>query len=724
MDEKLKIAVSNDMHQFFTTDRKVIDINNADLTEVATVVLMDKDQGALQRVVDTHFNIPIFMCSYGDVNLDDKTMSEISHIINLNDNIDMNLYSREIENAAQSYENQVLSPFFKELKKYVKRGNWQFDCPGHQGGQYFRKHPAGREFYDFYGENLFRSDICNADVALGDLLIHEGPALEGEKHAAKVFNADKTWFVLNGTTTSNNIVTSALISPGDLVLFDRNNHKSVYNSALVMNGGQPVYLETSRDPYGFIGGIYDEAFDEEKIRKQISKIDPQKAKKKRPFRLAIIQLGTYDGTIYNARQIVNKIGSLCDYILFDSAWVGYEEFIPMMKDCSPLLLDLHEDDPGIIVTQSVHKQQSGFSQASQIHKKDNHIKGQERFVDEKRFNNAYMKYASTSPFYPLFAAIDINARMQEGEAGKTLWHNALETSVIARKKLMKNAHLVRPFVPPIVHGKKWEDSDTEEIIDDIDFWRFEPNEKWHGFDGYGHDQYFVDPNKFMLTTAGINPETDEYEDFGVPATILDTYLREHDIIPEKCNLNSILFLMTPAETETKMDNLISQIIKFETYVENDAPLSEVLPKLYQQYKKRYSGYTIRQLCQEIHDFYRQKDTKDYQKQMFLDKYLPERAMEPFDADVQLKKNNAELVPLKDIVGRVALEGALPYPPGIFCVVPGERWSNTAKEYFEILEESINLFPGFSPEIQGVYFQGEEGKEKAYGYVLKDESVIK
>ena len=717
--DKMKIAATDRAKNYIETAREVVDANSTDFTDIAAVVVMDDELDIIKAVDSTKFGVPVFVCSADSSKIDGSTMAKIYHILDINDKYDKLLYKRQLEEAASEYEKKVLPPFFGTLKPYVGRGNYQFDCPGHQGGQYYRKHPAGRAFYDFYGENIFRSDICNADVDLGDLLIHEGPAMDAEKHAAKVYNADKTWFVLNGTTTSNNIAINALVAPGDLVLFDRNNHKSVYNNALVMNGGRPVYLETSRDSYGFIGGIYERDFDENYIREQIKKVDPEKANAKRPFRLAIIQLGTYDGTIYNARQVVDKIGSLCDYILFDSAWVGYEEFIPMMRDCSPLLLDLGPDDPGILVTQSVHKQQAGFSQASQIHKKDSHIKGQKRYVNEKRFNNSYMKYSSTSPFYPLFACLDVNAKMQEGEAGKKLWHDALTVSVNARKKLLKNATLVRPFVPPVVHGKKWEDADTEEIINDIDYWRFVPGAKWHGFDGYGKNQYFVDPNKFMLTTAGIDSETDEYEDFGVPANILASYLMEHGIIREKNDLNSILFLMTPAETPTKMNNLITEILNFEKLVKNNAPLNEVLPKLYSQHEDRYKGYTIRQLCQEIHDFYRENNTKDYQKKMFLAKYFPERAMTPYDADKALIHNDAELVALDDIVGRVALEGALPYPPGIFCVVPGEKWSETAQKYFLILQDGINKFPGFAPEIQGVYFEKQpDGSVKAYGYVLK------
>ena len=500
------------------------------------------------------------------------------------------------------------------------------------------------------------------------------------------------------------------------MLFDRNNHKSVYNQALVKSGGRPVYLQTSRDPYGFIGGVYDSDLDEGFLRAQAAKVDPERAKRKRPFRLAVIQLGTYDGTIYNARQIVDRIGGLCDYILFDSAWVGYEQFIPMMRDSSPLLLDLGPDDPGVFVTQSTHKQQAGLEMSSQILKKDSHIKGQKRYIDHKRLNNSYMQYATTSPSYVLYAGLDVNARMQEGEAGRRLWRECLLVGINARKKLLRAGSAIRPFVPPVVHGSKWEDADSGQIASDIDFWRFEPGAAWHGFKGYGKDQYYVDPNKFMLTTPGIDPATGGYEDFGVPASILSAYLQEHDVIAEKCDLNSILFLMTPAETNAKMDNLVARILEFEKLVERDCPLEDVLPALCARHPGRYRGYTLRRLCQEMHDFYRSHGTNRIQERLFLREWFPRRAMSAYDANVQLLRNNCELVPLDRIEGRVALEGALPYPPGIFCVVPGEEWSPTAAEYFRVLLEGINRFPGFAPEIQGVYFKQEDGRTNAYGYV--------
>lgn len=716
----LKIAYSPKVEQYFSTNRELVEIDKTDFTDVAAIVLTSGDAGEyLERIQATNFGIPVFVVQTEEEQVDPKFYDAIYHIQDLN-GYDIKLYSRQIETAARLYEEKMLPPFFKMLSEYVEMGNIAFDCPGHQGGQYYRKHPAGRFLYDFYGENIFRSDICNADVKLGDLLIHEGAACDAQKYAAQVFNADKTYFVLNGTSSSNKVALNAVLAPGDLVLFDRNNHKSNHHGALIQAGATPIYLETARNPFGFIGGIDSHCFEEDYLKSLIKEVAPEKLNQKRPFRLAVIQLGTYDGTIYNARQVVDKIGHLCDYILFDSAWVGYEQFIPMMKDCSPLLLELNENDPGILVTQSVHKQQAGFSQTSQIHKKDKHIKGQDRYVNHKRFNNAFMLHASTSPFYPLFAALDVNAKIQGSEAGRRLWHECVKVGIEARKLVLNHCELIRPFIPTTIKGKKWQDYDTEEIATNLEFFKFHPTDTWHKFEGYADEQYFVDPCKFLLTTPGISLETGEYEKFGVPATILANYLRENGIIPEKCDLNSILFLLTPAETLTKMQTLVAQIALFEKHIKQDSLLKDVLPTVYKNNEDRYKGYTIRQLCQEMHDLYVSRNVKQLQKDLFRKATLPEYALNPHDANIEFVRNKVELVPLTDIVGRVAAEGALPYPPGVLCVVPGERWSPTAQKYFLALEEGINTLPGFAPEIQGVYLQKDpDGRTRAYGYVLTD-----
>lgn len=717
--KSLKVAASLSVRSCFEIDREVVNVLTTDFCDVGAAVVSvdDVKNGIVEKIKNTGLKLPIFVSVCCEETFPDDICSSITGVFELcGSNTDF--YGKQVETAVQKYEQALLPPFFGTLKKYVEMGNSTFACPGHQGGQFFRKHPVGRQFFDFFGETIFRSDMCNADVKLGDLLIHEGAPLDAQKYAAKVFNADKTYFVLNGTSSSNKVATNALLAKGDLVLFDRNNHKSNHHGALIQAGATPIYLETARNPFGFIGGIDAHCFQEAYLREQIREVAPERADEQRPFRLAIIQLGTYDGTIYNARQVVDRIGHLCDYILFDSAWVGYEQFIPMMNDCSPLLLELTPEDPGIIVTQSVHKQQAGFSQTSQIHKKDKHIKGQARYCNHKRFNNAFMMHASTSPFYPLFAALDVNAKMHEGASGRYLWREAVKAGIEARKLLLKKCKYIKPFIPSMIEGRPWQDYQTEQMADDLRFFEFEPGQKWHSFEGYEKGQYFVDPCKFLLTTPGIDAETGKYTEFGIPATILANFLRENNIIPEKCDLNSILFLMTPAEDMAKMQHLVSQISRFEKLVDEDAPLSEVLPNVYNANKARYKDYTIRQLCQEMHNLYVSHDVKQLQKEMFRHAHFPTKVMDPQEANLEFIRGNVELVPLSQIEGRIAAEGALPYPPGVLCMVPGEIWGGAVQRYFLALEEGINLLPGFSPELQGVYLESTpDGKIQALGYVL-------
>lgn len=233
-----------------------------------------------------------------------------------------------------------------------------------------------------------------------------------------------------------------------------------------------------------------------------------------------------------------------------------------------------------------------------------------------------------------------------------------------------------------------------EIVKDLAYFSFTPQEKWHSFEGYGKKQYCLDPCKLQLITAGIDIETGEYTTFGIPATILATYLREQNIIPEKCDLNTILFLLTPAETKEKLELLVKALVKA------NASLEAALPSLYAKYAEHYKDHSLRDLCQEMHDFYKAHDTKEWQKRLFQKDYLPTSVMTPQEANIHFLRNRGELVPITAIEGRIALEGALPYPPGVICVQPGEIWSKTAQNYFLILEESVHRFPGFSMEIQG------------------------
>ncbi|WP_130617289.1 ornithine decarboxylase [Dyella amyloliquefaciens] len=676
--------------------------------------------------------MPIFMISdRHDETLSDTFLKSLDGIV-IADLESRDFYEKRLVASVEQYVSSLLTPFFGTLMQYDFDANRTWACPGHQGGQMFMRHPAGRLFYEHMGENVFRDDICNAMVSLGDLLIHEGPALAAQQAAARVFQADRTYFVLNGTSASNKVVNTALLTSRDIVLFDRNNHKSNHHGALVFAGAIPVYLEADRNGFGMVGPIDWSAFDEASIREKIKNHPRLKGtdawKRERPIRVAIIEQCTYDGTVYNAKKVLEKIGHLCEYIHFDEAWAGFGAFHPLMKDHFGMSLSLTDKDPGIIATQSTHKQLAGFSQASQIHVRDAHIRQQPFRLNHKRFNEMFMLQASTSPFYPLFSSLDVNAQMHADKAGRVLWDDMVRLGIEARKAIRKRfSGFLNPFVPDTVKYQgeriKWEDVPTDALASEQQFWQLDPNEKWHGYRHLGPDAAMVDPTKLMLTTPGIDPRTGAYASTGIPATIVANYLRENHVIPEKNDLNSILFLMTPAVGEGKMAMLLAALERFRDHYDEDSPLDQVLPNLYRKYEARYRGYTVRQIAQEMHDFYASKNVKELQRLSFRYESFPEQAMSGRDANEALVSGRVDFVPMDQVQGRVAATLALIYPPGIGIVVPGERYDDHAQpmiDYFLAFEESCNRFPGFSYEVQGVYQVPEGDKVRFYTYVVKED----
>ena len=285
---------------------------------------------------DRGLDTPIYLVSElkGIELLSLAPLGEISGYVYL-DNETPTFTAKEVIYALERYAAGLKPPFFGTLMDYDYEGNQLWTCPGHQGGTFYRRSPAGRLFVEHLGDAIFRNDIDNSVPELGDLLIHEGPALAAQKHAAKIFGADRTYFILNGTSTSNKVVSAALLKRGDLVLFDRNNHKSIHHGALLLAGAIPIYLETDRNGQGLIGPIDYDALDERKLREQIRVhpliTDKEAWKRERPFRLAVIEQCSYDGTIYNAGKVIERIGHLCDYVHFDEAWAGFMKFHPLFE---------------------------------------------------------------------------------------------------------------------------------------------------------------------------------------------------------------------------------------------------------------------------------------------------------------------------------------------------------------------------------------------------------
>ena len=665
--------------------------------EIAAIVIQNKDPNAQKQAQalrdQSGFSIPII---------------EVDRQVSTADR-------EKIVDLAKNYEQKMVPGFLTDLINFAQAKPISFTTPGHHNGQYYDKHPAGVVFNKFFGKNLMFADTSDTVPQLGDTMTHAGTPLDAEKLAAKTYHADKVYFCTNGTTSANSICASALLSEGDLVLFDRNNHKSLYNSALVMSGAKPVYISTDRNALGLIGEMDPDFLTEDKIRAEVAKVDPEKAKAKRPFRLAIVQAETYDGVFYDAKWIVDRIGKLCDYILFDCAWGGFEEFVPIMRHLSPLLLNLGPDDPGILVTQSLHKQQAGMAQASQILKKDSHIKGQKRYVDHKHFNHAYLKFVTSSYAYPLYASLTVNSYVTAGEGNKKWWADTLRMGIEWRQKLLKQSKLFKPLVPD-----NFAEIPTADLMNETKYWNMSQDDDWHGFRKMGSGEAMIDPLKITVKTPGIDVKNAKYEETGIPGAVVAEFLMENHIIRAKNDLNSLLFLLTPGDSQEELDTLLDAFLKFEKYYDEDALVKDVLPFLYQEYPERYHGYTLKQLCQEMHEYYKENKTFVLQQELFAKPNMQNYQMTPAEADQLFKKDQTELVDLEDVVGRTAAEGALPYPPGVFIVAPGEKWGEIDQKYFEVLAHAIEKFPGFVPEIQGVYLEPQEdGSIKVQAEVIKD-----
>lgn len=665
--------------------------------ELAAFVLPKADEVAYQKAQELMakdgLQVPVILVDAGESLLKEELQNKVAQ-------------------AAQQYETENVPGFLRDLINFADEKPVSYTTPGHHNGQFYEKHPAGVVFKKFFGDNMLRADVSDTVAELGDTLTHGGTPLDSEQEAAQAFNADKVYYVTNGTTSSNTICANAVLSEGDLVLFDRNNHKSLYNSALIMTGAKPVYLPTSRNPLGLIGPVISDDLDEEKIRAEIAKVDPERAKAKRPFRMAVLQLETFDGVFYNAKWLLDKIGKLCDYVLFDCAWGGYEQFVNIMKQLSPLQYKYTADDPGILVTQSIHKQQAGLAQTSQILKKDAHIKGQKRYVDHKHFNNAYLKYVTTSYSYPIYASLTVNTALAKGEAPKKWWEEAMKKGIRFRKTLNQKSKLFKTLNAQEINEKS-----EQELMDNLSYWKMEEIDDWHGFKGIAKDEAIISPLKLTVVCPGINLATGKYEETGIPGKVIGEYLTEKRVITCKSDLYSTLFLLTPGERDADLEALLTSFLEFEEYYLRDAPLEQVLSRLVKQNPDRYRNYTIRQLCQEMHEYYAKNEIYKLQQDLFLKKTFQDYEMTPAEADKLFMKNEGELVDLDEIEGRVALEGALPYPPGVFIVAPGERWQKIDVDYFKILMGAIDKFPGFDPEIQGVYLDKDTGVTKAQGFVL-------
>ncbi|MEN3112641.1 arginine/lysine/ornithine decarboxylase [Uliginosibacterium paludis] len=605
--------------------------------------------------------------------------------------------ARYVVREAKAYLESLAPPFFRALTHYAADGSYSWHCPGHSGGVAFLKSPVGQMFHQFFGENMLRADVCNAVDELGQLLDHTGPVAASERNAARIFHADHLFFVTNGTSTSNKIVWNSTVAPGDIVVVDRNCHKSILHS-IIMTGAIPVFLMPTRNHYGIIGPIPKSEFKWENIQKKIARNPFALDKSAKPRVLTITQ-STYDGVLYNVEEIKEELDGRIDTLHFDEAWLPHAAFHDFYGDYHAI----GEDRPRckesmVFSTQSTHKLLAGLSQASQILVQDS----QSRHLDKDLFNEAYLMHTSTSPQYSIIASCDVAAAMMDAPGGTALVEESIAEAMEFRRAMRK----VDEEWGTDWWFKVWgPDYLAEEGMGEREDWMLKANDRWHGFGNLAEGFNMLDPIKATIITPGLDVDG-SFADAGIPAAILTKYLAEHGIIVEKCGLYSFFIMFTIGITKGRWNTLVTELQQFKDAYDSNSPLWRVMPEFIAK-NHRYEKLGLRDLCQQIHDVYKARDVARLTTEMYLSDMVP--AMRPTDAWSMMAHRKIERVSIDDLEGRVTAMLVTPYPPGIPLLIPGEVFNKTIVDYLKFVREFNEHFPGFESDCHGLIKEMRDGK---------------
>ncbi|HMR69296.1 MAG TPA: arginine/lysine/ornithine decarboxylase [Rubrivivax sp.] len=659
----------------------------------------------IQEIRRKNAEIPIYL--YGETrtseHIPNDVLRELHGFIHMFEDTP-EFVARHIIREAKSYLDGLAPPFFRALMDYAKDGSYSWHCPGHSGGVAFLKSPVGQMFHQFFGENMLRADVCNAVEELGQLLDHTGPVAQSERNAARIFNADHCFFVTNGTSTSNKMVWHHTVAPGDVVVVDRNCHKSILHS-IVMTGAVPVFLTPTRNHYGIIGPIPEREFSREAIERKIAAnpllagVDPKKV---RPRILTLTQ-STYDGVLYNTETIKHKLDGYVGTLHFDEAWLPHAAFHPFYGSFHAMgKKRARPKEAMVYATQSTHKLLAGLSQASQVLVQDS----QTVRLDRHLFNEAYLMHTSTSPQYAIIASCDVAAAMMEPPGGTALVEESLKEALDFRRAMRKVA---KDFA-----GDWWfelwgPDKLAAEGIGTQADWVLGARAKWHGFGTLATGFNMLDPIKCTIITPGLGVDG-RFAKTGIPASILTKFLAEHGVVVEKTGLYSLFIMFTIGITKGRWNTMLTALQQFKDDYDRNQPMWRILPEFCAEHPA-YERMGLRDLCQAIHQAYAKDDIARLTTEMYLSDLQP--AMKPSDAYARIAHRETDRVPIDALEGRITTSLLTPYPPGIPLLVPGERFNRRIVRYLQFARGFNAAFPGFSTDVHGLVEEEGAGGVREY-----------
>ena len=628
-----------------------------------------------------------------------------------------------IDAAARRYLDTVLPPFFGKLANFADTHEYSWHTPGHTGGTAFMKTAVGRAFLAFYGEQMLRSDLSVSVGALGSLNDHSGPMAEAERYAARVFGADHTFFSVGGSSASNEIILHSAVADGDIVLVDRNCHKSL-NYALNMSGAIPVYLRPRRNARSVIGPVPASELEPAMVQRMIAQSPLVKGRKTRKPVLAVLTNSTYDGLCYDVEHTTRLLSKSVDRIHYDEAWYAYARFHPIYEGRYGMHRGKRsKDDATVTVTHSTHKLLAALSQASMIHIREGRIP-----VEPALFNEAFMMHTSTSPQYSIIASTDVSAKMMD-DAGPALMDECIREAIDFRRAMLRIGRDLekrksgdwwfQTWQADEVGKKSFLDADVDDLASSPDPWLLKPRHAWHGFGDLGAKYCMLDPIKVTTLTPGIGASGKPSRE-GIPASIVTSFLGTQGIVIEKTEPYSFLSLFSIGITRGKWGSLVAALMRFKELYDANAPLSKALPQLVADHPERYAKLGLRELAAEMHQANREHDLLGTLEGAFSN--LPEPVLTPRETFARLVHRDVEQVPAAKLEGRILAVQVVPYPPGIPLLMPGERFGPKTRavgDFLLGLEAFDARFPGFGHDTHGVEVKTDESGRLYYAlYCLR------
>ncbi len=676
----------------------------------------------IEEVRRKNLDVPIYI--YGETktsrHLPNDILRELHGFIHMFEDTP-EFVARHIIREAKSYLEGVQPPFFKALLDYAEDGSYSWHCPGHSGGVAFLKSPVGQMYHQFYGENMLRADVCNAVEELGQLLDHDGAIGKSERNAARIFNADHCFFVTNGTSTSNKMVWHHTVAPNDVVVVDRNCHKSILH-AIIMTGAIPVFLKPTRNHFGIIGPIPKSEFEPAAIKAKI-KANPlikehlpdADANQIKPRVLTLTQ-STYDGVLYNTETVKGMLDGYVENIHFDEAWLPHAAFHPFYGTYHAMGKNRARPKHAMVyATQSIHKLLAGISQASHVLVQDS----QTVKLDKHLFNEAYLMHTSTSPQYSIIASCDVAAAMMEPPGGTALVEESIAEALDFRRAMRKIDS---------EYGDDWwfkvwgPDKLVDEGVGRADDWIIKGESRtnksgvnWHGFGKMAAGFNMLDPIKSTVVTPGMDLNG-KFAKTGIPASIVTKFLAEHGVVVEKTGLYSFFIMFTIGITKGRWNSMLTALQQFKDDYAKNQPMWRILPEFCQKHP-RYENMGLADLCQHIHQLYAKYDIARLTTDMYLSDLTP--AMKPSDAYAHIALRKTERVEIDQLEGRVTVGLVTPYPPGIPLLIPGEVFNKKIVDYLKFSREFNAQCPGFETDIHGLVEEpGADGQLRYYADCVK------